>query len=403
VGQFLPEDMAPSKRPQRSTATSRQTKIARLDPVAEDPLAEKLDTIARQLKQASNIPENARDMLIAMLPDSLGVPKDQRHAYQQSFVEVLTKTYLEIKAEIQKRIDDAAALVEGSSAERASLEARQAAAEADLNDKREFRAAKNAELAKATTAFKGAKARLGDAEVDRASGDAELEPFFEKKDVFEKGLSNLYTPLRESAWNKQEVSELVSFGKIFSFDSSMLLALPCPLGKELNERSPFDSLVIKGLDDAIGKARAVLDEPLQRGATAKANLVAAVQIAEAELETAKSQQIESAAIAKGAQGAEQESHGVLREAKRAVEHCAPHIENVRRGCEQDREELSLFCMAFTDLAEHKTPSTEADEGVTEANMSPDAPPVSEPEESAASAEVNDEEPQIDLLRKAINI
>lgn len=88
-----------------------------------DPVWEKCGGVATALTEVAHLPKSVRQMLAGLVPETLGVPKGDRHAYQQQMVDLMGEALRDHKAAIQKRIADLEIRVNGVDEEMAAAEA----------------------------------------------------------------------------------------------------------------------------------------------------------------------------------------------------------------------------------------------------------------------------------------
>ncbi|CAK9030822.1 unnamed protein product [Durusdinium trenchii] len=255
-------------------------------PVAEDPLS-------------------VRKMLIAMLPEGLCVPADQRHAYQTANVQMVSESLQKVICKLEEKLATASAEVDRIEASKGELQSKVDAAEEALGTALENEQSCKLRLADVTRTVISCKSAVSGAETAQREKAQAREKALEEKAQVEAVLAEEFRLLCDGEVQGQEAQahygKLESLAKQVGFEASLLTALPTSILKEPASRGSFDAMVVAQLAEGLGKRLSALKEELlasEPGATAAAQ---AVETAQKELQVAFEQQQVEAEKYKAAQ------------------------------------------------------------------------------------------------------
>jgi len=362
----------PSKR--------QKSKGKKTDVVEVDPVAEKCNLVAEVLAMAEQWPESVRGMYAKIVPDTLGVLKEERHEYQEEAVGRIGAALLGVEAAIQKRIDDSKTKVNDADNEKVRRDDAVVGAEAALAAKRAEVEVKDLELETEESklgaeqkhaAMEAAKDALDDAEKAQQIGDVSLEVAASDHLKFEAVLKDIYTPLKdgiqEARKYKAILNKLLKFGEKYELDQSLVESLPTPLGKEPPARGPFDGIILKQFEEWCSQRLAEYATTLKDGADGKAQRAAVVEAVRATHTAA-----EDLWMVATAQKAREELKGcekALKAAQKAAKSFLSEIQEARDEHESAQAQLEAFregeLAAFNDLKDRTVSGTET-EAVAEA-------------------------------------
>lgn len=208
-------------------------------------------------------------MLQAMLDDSLGVPKAQRHAYQESVADMAGEVLREMEEKLRSAADEAQAAVEEANANKARREAARLAAETNVHvlsgmvDQR--RAAKQMD----DTSHDRAVAAVAAAEASLNAHDAAIARVREKQ--------HLCSAITSGCSSESKVDEVEL--RVLDFDKSLAEAAELSLRRDVATRSQFDTMVLEELERACVQKASELEEDLATKEIGRADLVAASEAA----------------------------------------------------------------------------------------------------------------------------
>jgi len=340
--------------------------------------------ISKALLQAAGFPQTVLQVLSVSVPQSLGLPREQRHEFQEQVAAMVGEVLRNEEASTQLQVETAAAKLQGLTAESGPREiTEQAAATEVATQTRVAQVAKTA-VEERVAALKAAKARLVSATAEQKSDDREFDILVGKRAKLAAFRSDALGPLREGTLAAEKtqdtIAALVSLGKELSFDSTLLSAAPRALPKPPSERGSFDTMVFHQVECEFSKRMSELDEMIAKGELAKNERAAKVDMAASE--------VMSMTEAEEASRAELEAaNTALRDARAAWSRSAKALRNL--GPEVKQAEVELQC-ARTALEDMRQGPLEAFKELLNYTV---VPPVDEklPEEVPAEQESVPEE------------
>jgi len=363
--------MAPMKRPASTWAAAPQRKKPA---AAKSSVDSKCEAVEKAILTPQFFPEPVRKMLAASIAMSLGVPKEERHPFQEQVGTMVGKVLAGMEADAKKTVALAQAQVAEVGGVKATLEATAEAATAELTAKSEaFDSAKTA-VAQAADALKAAKTASLSAEAEQKTSSGELEAVASKKAKLES-LSECFVQLKEGAKEEVKLStaELMKACKEFQFDSSLMAVLPSALGKDASSQGCFDSIVINQVESEIAKKIASVGEMLEAADTSKAALTDKTASAASETTAASEKDAGCKAELEAAKTAQKEAEKASKDATKAVKDVEP-------GSQRAAKALESAAAALIALTEGPLAAYAA---LLELSNAP--PPVEEPAEVPAVA------------------
>lgn len=268
--------------------TGGRAKKAKITPEAL--LCKKVESALNE----ADIPAGALEALLGVVPHSLLVPKDERHAFQERAVDMVAKVLDQIKSEKENAIPIKHAENEAAKTTKVTNEGAVQKTQDELDSTAKTCKDSKLSLAEVAKQFQQAKEAFKEAQSKLELNDQAASEATSKRCVVEGILKEL-ADLHNRAADIIEVSELTK--KIVAhmeIDGSMMSAVSLSLQKAPESRGEFDAKVIKELEDKATQRMAELTEVVQQGAPLKATLEAEVKAAEAALDAAKGHQITSA-------------------------------------------------------------------------------------------------------------
>lgn len=373
-------EAAPAKRLQDTLKRSGVSKnmYSAIVEALEHPLADGLNA-------------DCRRMLVAMLPQGLLVPVDQRHEVQAQTVKMVQEVFEDVQAKMQAEIDAEAAKLAEVEDSKSELESRASETEAALASATEVMEAKTASLAEASKAMLAAKAELAEKEQEQTAGDADVKKTQADKDGIDAALSEDFRKLRdgdvEAGQAKAHYEVLAALAAKLGMDESLLTALPTCMMKRPEERGSFDAMVVAQLGETLSAKAAELAAALQAAAPAREQRAAAVAAAQQALASAREVQEAGAAELSAAQGAQKEAEAALAAAKAALLEFEPRLAQALQAREEKSAQFENFCNynleCFTELRDRLSPAAKAAQKEKEASMAVEEPAAAAPEAVAA--------------------
>jgi len=343
--------MAPKKNIKR---TAQETKAA--PPAAKKPKTDSATTepktdptmtgVIEGIQQASDLSDDCRQMLLSLLPGSLAIPSDQRHEVQHTAVDMIAEALAGVEASLQASIDNQKASLTDVEGTKSELDSKVAAVEVQLSSATQFQESKKAALAEAQRGKNSAAEKLTAAQEAQRLGDAEVVVAKEQKHALDNGMDvHMKAILSEGldeAQGEAHYKALLPVVKSLCLDDSLMTALPAACARQIAERGAFDKMVLDQLEKSLVDKAGELQKTLDESAPAAAERAAAVEAAEAELETAKAKQKEAADELVNAQKSSAEASKAVDAAKAAVKTFVPDYQKATAALDACVESLNKF-------------------------------------------------------------
>jgi len=286
--------MAPAKR--KNTAATGAAKKARNSEWAD---------ISKEIKDADLTPE-VRDMLITVLPLSLGEFSEHRHKYQEQMVSSLEDVLKTVEA---TRVDDVTSFKEKlETATRLKAEKEEATNEA--NRQKETKATtvqeKKVALAAAAESFRTARDEKNAADDAKQTDEKEVVAATKKKEQYvsmKEALDFLRTAMPDEPETSTKGNQLISMMKKWNFEESLQIALPSVFAKPPDARGQFDVIALEGLSKALQNRIADQDAIIVAAEPTQKKHEAAIAAAQETLKGAIASQMSAAKAYEEAAGA----------------------------------------------------------------------------------------------------
>mmetsp|Transcript_125136 Transcript_125136/g.221779 ORF Transcript_125136/g.221779 Transcript_125136/m.221779 type:complete len:379 (+) Transcript_125136:75-1211(+) len=286
--------MAPKNAPKRGRPMkdAPRAKAAQIEkaPKADPMLAGIFDAVSR-----ADLPEQCKQMMMAIVPCSLGVAADQRHDAQEAVIGMIERMFEEIKAKMTADIEEQKGLMaaaeskkENSAEAVAEVQSRLAVSEASSTEKMKL-------LEAADSVVKEKLEFLGAAKNRQAEGDKAWAPVKTEKEQYENADKAEFKfllegePREEDEVKKQYDVVKPLFDKL-GLDVSLAASVFTAISKAPSDRGQFDNMVAEQLTKEWKDKMTKLEEQLTAGAPAKSERAEVVQAANGELEKAQAEQ-----------------------------------------------------------------------------------------------------------------
>lgn len=294
----------------------------------------------------TGLPEQCSKMLLAMLPQSLCVPVDERQEYQHLGVEMIHKTVTNLKESLQTALDAESQKVVEAEEKKAALDKGVTSSDEALAVAQAATAERQSELTSASEAVVAAQAKVTKTEEDQRTGDAALVSAKSDKEILEAAFAGDFKTLKDGAYEdgqaNQHFKSLKSlFGKL-SMEESLKNAGPGALMKKPGERGGFDNTVVEEFEKSFQTKIAELEAILSSGQPDSDARAAAVSSAKQEHEEAETKQKEASASLLAAKEAQKESVAALKAAKAAVTAYKPEYKAATELRDEKKAELDTF-------------------------------------------------------------
>jgi len=338
--------MAPKKGTKRATSASalagRPGKAVKLTPQEDQ-----LQAVAQAI-ESNGLPDDCREMLLAVLPMSLGMPADTRHAVQDRVADMVGESLasaLSDKGAGASKASEEATAAEGRQAE---LQAAQTAAEIAQEDKAKAAQERKAALNSADAALTEAKATLaGKQQAEQAAREAEAAKKTEC-DAFDALVAEHLGPLKDGTWDEgtlngqQRVEHLQPALQKADLDASVMASLGFSGSKKASERSVFDNMVLEQVATSLSQRAAALREELAGRGPGLAEATAATAAQTSEVDKAEAAAQECRSAFEQAQAQLHESEATSRAAARELKVFSAEARRAARASEAARSDLELF-------------------------------------------------------------
>jgi len=328
-------------------------------PSVETASAEQRSLVSKALLQSRDFPAHVLEMLSTSLPGCLGMPKERRHPFQEEIAGMVGEVLDKAEAELLAGVGAAEAKLGEARAQKDAREGDERAAAEDFSAKEEALAAAQGAADDAGRVLSEARAALASAEAGRAAGDAERGAAAGRKARLSSVLSEAFLPIKEGsaepAAAKEGLAAVLAVGSDFSFDATLLKALPSAAQKAFGDRGTFDGLVMDQIEAEFKKHSDAMNELVASAEPAKLEQDAKVGDANGEVVEAKARDDECAAALGAAKTAQKESLASKRAAARAVRESGPEVKQAGAEMEQARSRLEEFragpLAAFRELCD----------------------------------------------------
>jgi DNA repair exonuclease SbcCD ATPase subunit len=337
----------------KRASTPGPVKVVNKKPKTETPVA----TVVDVLNSAEDLPKNVRDMLVEMLPLSLGHAADTRHAVQDMAVNMMEKILLNRKASLQSHVDAASEKLATEKASEEELVKRVKELESELETQKTAVAALETSLTQVSST---AQASANILEKTSADYKAAEDRFMEAKSA-KVGLEGALQDHSQAevglSWD-----QLAPFVKKLEIEASLLTALPSTCGKPKEQRKSFDLLVLEELERAFSAKITELSAAVEKDSPAVAELEAAMSAAEKEHQTNKDRQKQVETELSAAQKIKSDREAELTNAKLGVDKSKPTLQALHAEHDNAKKALSTFEDGpLTYFSSCKTKTTETTE------------------------------------------
>ena len=323
---------------------------------------------------AAEDPLSVRQMLIAMLPEGLCVPQDQRHSYQATHVTMVSETLQRIMSKLQEKVKEACTEVGRMEESKEQLQ-RKVQTEKDSLEKA-WEAEKNCQesLAEVTRSVLTEKKALLEAQKTQEENDSKHQQAIQEKAKVETSLAEEFRLLRdgevEGEVAQAHFGKLEALAKRIGFETSLLTALPTSILKAPGSRGSFDVMVVQQLQEGLTTHGSSLAEEIQKTEGALKEWGEAVEDAKKKLQLAREQQQAAAEKYERAQELRQQMQKAKLAAEEEVIACDPALSKAQELSKEAETELENFknynWACFEKLRDHSSVAALAAEAQMEA-------------------------------------
>jgi len=329
--------------------------------VAQAALKSKCALVSKAVAHAVSCPHNVKEMLGHTMSATIGTPKADRHPFNERFVVMIE----EVLHEEENRLQNDLASKEAAFNQLAPTKVnREAALE---NAKGVATAAKDAldNAKKAVTdvadIVHNAAGEVASKKSVQKAGDHTYDNDANNKARLEATLKDNLTPIVDGTEGTvcvaASVKAILSIGKEYKFDSSLVSTAAQMLHKSAAERGGFDNTCLEQLKEAFTGEIAKFDAALAAGAPDKADRAAAVGHAEAALHAAEASQTDLKEKAAAAKEAKAAADTAVKEGAKSLADFMPDLKTAGDTMDHSKKTLQTFTdgpkAAFGELKEFK--------------------------------------------------
>jgi hypothetical protein len=388
--------MAPAKR--KNTATAGASKKAKNSEWAD---------ISKEITKA-DLTQEVRDMLVSLLPLSLGEYADVRHKYQEQMVSALEQVLKDIEGSKSSEVTRLNAELE--TANKQKVEKEEAISEANRQKEAIAGAVKEktVALAAAAQAFRNGRDDKNRADEAKQLDEKEVKAATSKKEQYVKMIEDLEflrvaVPGEPDAPAKTDSVILVM--KKMNFEESLQIALPAVFSKEPDARGQFDVIALDGLAKAIRNRISEQEEILAAAAPQQRKHEVAIAAAEGTFKSAIASQLSAAKAYEEAAAALRACNEEAALAEKAAKEEKRHAASLTRNLSTAEALLEIFrdgpLANFQRLQQRTEPVVEEPAAVVEEpTATTQEPPATDLEHVSEQAAVSDE---VEQTRRTVEL
>jgi hypothetical protein len=297
--------------------------------------------IVLALGNAEHLPEQCREMLVAMVEPSLRSPQAERHAAQKLAVSMIEETLQAIKTSKVVVVEQAGEELSKLEESQKNCLAKVSEIHADLTSKEAIRQSKVSVLDQATNLVKEAETTLAETKETKRKGEAPLVELESEKASLEK-ISKEHVKAPLDANEGPHFLALEPHIHTLGLDASLAIALPSSCAKTKEQRGHFDDVVLGELEKALFSKIESLTKSIAEEAPKLAEREAAVTSADSTLGEKVAAEKAAALDLETADRACLESSGALSKANEELEILAPSLQVATSKLEELKIDLNKF-------------------------------------------------------------
>lgn len=321
----------------------------------ESSILRQCGAVAQAVRATPGFPMAVLEILGRSIENSLGVAKDRRHPFQEQVANMVGEVLAAADCQLAEQVSvQEATLVEVDSEKATRAAAEQAALE-ELGGKEGILAEAQEAADKAAGARTAAEEALFAAEAAAAEGEADLEAALALRAKLQAAVDQSFVPLKEGSVEAAQAqvctAAVLAVGHEFSFDPTLLSALPTALLKVPGMRSSFDGLIFQEAEGALRERAAALGEALAGAEAAKHDRAARAEAAASEAEAARAAAGAREAALEAARAGQREALATRKAATKATQQLGPELR--RAGADLQRARASLEALRLGPLATYQ--------------------------------------------------
>lgn len=307
---------------------------------------------------ASDLPEDCKKMIVAMLPYSLCVPSDEREEVQNVAVKMFEEVVASVEVNLKEALEAEKSKVKTITDSKEQLLSGVSKAQEQLKDAEKDLDQKNQELTASSQAVVAAKTSLSKKEEEQKTGDASLLQTEADKAELQKAFEGVFLMVEAGESTLDSAAQLKVFEsamKKLTMEESLKTAIIPVLQKPPAERGGFDATVLSEFQNIFEAKLRELSEILQQGAPERQARQLCVDEARAQLDEAETKQKECSGELLASKQKQKEATSALKEAEGAVTSYEATLKAAMNVQEEKQKDLDSFVettmKGFTNLKE----------------------------------------------------
>jgi hypothetical protein len=319
----------------------------------------------------SGLEQDSKEILIEVLPFSLGEYAERRHKFQESVVSTIGQVLKELEDGFAGGVKAALTEVEKFTLDEPRKQAGAAEAQKDSEEKRLTEKNAKDSLVVAAVDFRASRKALQDAEIAQQSAQAAIKVAQTSAQELEsmKAMMQDLDNFPETPEAEQKILALIAMLKTYDFEQSMLVALPSTLGKSKEARGRFGDIVINGLADELQRRFAEQDSLVKSAEDELAKHAAAVAGAQDQFQKAQDNQLDTAEAWEGASKELAAALAAATTAQKTLNASAANLRKLTKAQNIAEAELDVFrqdaLATFERLRQQIEPQQEPEEPIGE--------------------------------------
>jgi len=326
------------------------------------------DAVTEALQKSSDLTPVCLEMLVGMLPKSLGVLEDERHPYQREVVNMVQDALWGIEHEYKKDIEDKQNVLDEILQEKDGFTKAQENVEKVLEEKQSVHNSKKDVHSEKVAAHGEKEAAFKELQKVHKACGAAVEALVAKRDKCASVVTETLAKVNGESWDAKEskklASTLIGLGRELGFEESLLSGLGPATEKKPEDRGTFHVAALKHYEEQLQKQIEAQEASLPGLETPAAQALAALQDAEAALQAAH-EEVQTALEATNVAHAEVKEHDAVVAVKRKeTKDVNPRLRKAQRETENAEAELEAFqecyMRPFEELRDRQSPHVTID-------------------------------------------
>jgi len=300
--------MAPAQK--RGAAQTVAAKKQRVDPT--------MKAVMDGLRMSTEASEASKNMLVAALPNVIGMATNERHACQDAVIKMIDDVLAGVEAKLTAASAEEVAKVQVFEDKQKTLEAALEEAQTVFTTAEEMTGAKLVALKETQGKAKEAHSTLSEKQDLQKAGDEDFERVTNKKKEIDIGIGEHFAAIDAGVVEdlKSHFKALQPLLAELPLEDSLKGALQSSCAKNKADRGGFDAMVLQQLETQLKERAAKVEADLQEltpAATVRAQEVVAAQVAADAATAAQETAAEELATAKESQATAKEAVRVAKE------------------------------------------------------------------------------------------